>query len=69
MTKKEWFNLKEGDKVEMTLYDHRIRQNVLYKGYVKRSNSNHSQVLIKWSNSDSEHWYGRLGIELTKPQP
>ena len=68
MTKKEWQSVCEGTKVTMTIYDHRYRSEVRYIGYIKRMNSNYSQALVKWDNSGSEIWYGRLGLELVQPQ-
>jgi len=66
MTKKEWSNITEGCRVTMQRYDHRVNADITYTGTVKRLNSNYSQALVKWDNTGSEIWYGRLGIEMIK---
>lgn len=66
MNKVDWYNLWKGDRVEMKTWkpvDGKPVDIVLI-GTVIRLNSNRSQALVKWDNSDSEIWYGRLGIEL-----
>jgi len=71
MTKKEWYSVNVGTKVWMKHNTIEWVDNVAktkevhLTGVVKRLNSNHSQVLIDWG--DSENWYGRLGIELVEP--
>jgi hypothetical protein len=73
MTKKEWFNLKPGDRVwtkhndlqwangECKFVDRYLT------GIVSRINSNRSQALVDWG--DIEKWHGRLSIELIDSFP
>jgi len=73
MTKKEWYSITEGTKVQTTVTaigkdksePYCYKQTI--KGEVKRVNSNGSQALVKW-NDGIERWYGRLGLELVQPQ-
>lgn len=71
MTKNQWYNIRVGSKVWKNHNDiewvdgvSKIKQ-VKLTGVVKTINSNCSQVLVDWGNS--EIWYGRLGIELEEP--
>ena len=67
MTKKEWGNLRVGDKVYMETVEFapvmRMKKSV---GIVRRFNANYSQVLIEFQNINVDRWFGRLGIELLK---
>lgn len=71
MTKGQWKTLRIGSKVwkEHNHLDFTdggcIANTIILNGVIKRINSNFSQVLVKWDDSDFENWYGRLGIELT----
>jgi len=58
MTKTQWRSLRIGTKVTMT------RDGKIYIGEIIRTNSNGSQMLVRWDGSLTEIWYGRLGIEL-----
>ena len=58
MTKKEWSNIWKDQRVTMTLHEK------VYKGTVIRVNSNFSQALVRWDESGTEIWYGRIGIYL-----
>jgi hypothetical protein len=60
MTKSQWQSLRIGTRVTMTL------DNKVYNGTIVRNNSNWSQVLVRWDDTLTEIWYGRLGIELLK---
>lgn len=60
MTKKEWSNIWKDLRVTMT------RDGKIYTGTVIRVNSNFSQALVRWDETNSEIWYGRLGIEVLK---
>jgi len=66
MTKKQWLNLKIGDSVTHKTWKPVDGKpvDVILSGNIIRSNSNHSQVLVKWNDAGFESWYGRLGIEL-----
>ena len=71
MTKKEWTTVRQGTKVYKKHTDLKwdedgvcVTVEKYLTGIVKRTNSNHSQVLVDWG--DNEIWYGRLGIELIK---
>lgn len=63
MTKSEWNKSFKGTRVTMKTWK---PVDVILNGTIVRSNSNHSQVLVKWDETDNEIWYGRLGIELIK---
>lgn len=71
MTKKEWLNLKQGDKVTFKTWKVVDGKpvDVFYEGYVTRINLNRSQVLVlfksQFDSIDFERWFGRLGIEKT----
>ena len=74
MTKKEWLNIKIGTKVKTDLSavikgnnGNELRKVTLY-GKIVQINSNGSQVKVRWEDG-IEIWYGRLGLELVKPQP
>ncbi len=65
MTKGQWRNLRIGANVTTTYPDlTNIEKRIDYHGTVIRANSNGSQVLVRWDNTKTERWYGRLGIEL-----
>lgn len=66
MTKANWYNLWKGDRVETKTWKPVDGKpvDVILKGTVIRLNSNRSQALVKWDDSESEIWYGRLGLEL-----
>lgn len=70
MTKKEWQNLRVGNKITFktwTVDDNLKPTDVILKGEVVRFNSNYSQALIKFE-SGSETWHGRLSIEIDTTQ-
>lgn len=60
MTKKEWTCFGKGQRVTMQ------RDGKDYFGTVIRINTNWSQVLVRWDETLTEIWYGRLGLELVK---
>jgi len=69
MTKKQWkdkWNSWPGTRVTHKTWKIVDTKpvDVILHGVVVKSNSNGSQVLVKWDDSDYESWYGRLGIEF-----
>ena len=68
MTKREWTDLRTGQRVYKKLNAinpvTRIMELVVYSGTTVHFNSNASQVLVKWDNTEHEIWYGRLGLDL-----
>jgi len=66
MNKVDWYNLHDGDRVEMKTWKPVDGKpvDIILTGTIVKQNANCSQVLVKWDDSDSKIWYGRLGIEL-----
>lgn len=68
MTRKQWYGITEGTRVWMKHNDLQwvngkcVSKTVYLTGVIKRINSNGTQALVDWG--DSQMWYGRLSLEL-----
>ena len=79
MTKKEWATIRQDTKVWTNHFilkkvdEKVISETVFITGFVKRINSNGSQVLVDWMRYNNlgryDNWHGRLSIDLMETFP